>query len=292
MPGKRTRSQILRQSLAEFTESPEDKVGSLRNLNGIGKLFGFDIRQFLGAWRNLAWYLSQKRAFYDLHAASKDSTFATGRLYPCLTDRYDQGGVASGQYFHQDLLAAQLIYRAAPKRHVDVGSRVDGFVAHVAVFCEVEVFDIRPVETSAKNITFRQLDVMRETPELVSYTESLSCLHALEHFGLGRYGDPLDYDGHRKGFGNLAQMVNPGGKFYFSVPISVNQRYEFNSHRMFSIPYLLALFDEFGFDVESFHCVDDAGELQMSRDLSTPAARETFGLMDGCGIFELKKRAG
>ena len=31
-----------------------------------------------------------------------------------------------------------------PLKHVDVGSRIDGFVAHLACMREVEVFDIRP----------------------------------------------------------------------------------------------------------------------------------------------------
>ena len=41
-----------------------------------------------------------------------------------------------------------MIYNSKPKRHIDVGSRVDGFVAHVASFREIEVFDVRPLEKS------------------------------------------------------------------------------------------------------------------------------------------------
>ena len=51
---------------------------------------------------------------------------------PCLGDRYDPSGAASGHYFYQDLLVARRIYERRPVRHVDVASRVDGFVAHVA----------------------------------------------------------------------------------------------------------------------------------------------------------------
>ena len=39
------------------------------------------------------------------------------------------------------------------KRHVDIGSRLDGFVAHVASFREIEVLDIRPLKVNKhKNI--------------------------------------------------------------------------------------------------------------------------------------------
>ena len=93
-----------------------------------------------------------------------------------------------------------------------------------------------------------------------------------------------------KGFAMLARMVRPGGRFYFSVPISARQRYEFNAHRFFSIPYLRGLFDTAGFDVAGFHYVDDADDLQTDQDIGGVEAAATFGLQNGCGIFELVKR--
>lgn len=255
-------------------------------------LFGIDGRTFFRTWPGLVWFWSQKRAFDAKTAISTDRSFEAGRLLPMLGDRFEQGGTATGMYFHQDLIAAQLVYRARPERHVDVGSLVSGFVAHVAVFCPVEIIDIRPIVTRARNMTFRQADIMQPDARLENSTDSLSCLNALEHFGLGRYGDPIDPDGHRKGFANLARMLRPGGAFYFSVPISERQRVEFNAHRLFAMPYLLALFEEHGLDVRSFHYVDDAGELEAFADHTSPAAQRSFGLNFGCGIFELRKRAG
>jgi len=41
---------------------------------------------------------------------------------------------ASGHYFHQDLLVAGKIFKNNPIKHVDIGSRMDGFIAHVASF--------------------------------------------------------------------------------------------------------------------------------------------------------------
>src|SRR5438046_1353375 len=80
--------------------------------------------------------------------------------YPSFHDRIEAGGTASGHYFHQDLLVARRIYERNPEKHVDVGSRVDGFVAHVAVFREIEVFDVRPITSQVKNIVFVQDDLM------------------------------------------------------------------------------------------------------------------------------------
>ena len=120
-----------------------------------------------------------------------------GIPFPCLLERNDNGGTANGHYFHQDLLVARRIFTADPMRHIDVGSRIDGFVANVASFREIEIIDIRPLDSAIPNVSFLQADLMSEID--FSYEEccdSVSCLHALEHFGLGRYGDPVEYEGH------------------------------------------------------------------------------------------------
>src|SRR6266571_4786417 len=57
---------------------------------------------------------------------------------PCIHDRYEQSAAVSGHYFHQDLLVARRIFRRQPDNHVDVASRIDGFVAHVAAFRGIE----------------------------------------------------------------------------------------------------------------------------------------------------------
>lgn len=81
------------------------------------------------------------------------------KLMPCLHDRYEDGATKS-EYFWQDLLAARAIHAAKPVRHVDIGSRVDGFVAHVASFLDCEVFDVRPISTVVPGVVFRQADLM------------------------------------------------------------------------------------------------------------------------------------
>lgn len=138
--------------------------------------------------RGVRSYLRNYRALRTQWRSSRGE-FPFGKPFPCLGDRFASAGVARGDYFHQDLHVAQLIHSNAPDKHVDVASRVDGFVAHVASFRPIEVIDIRPLRTRARNMTFRRMDLMAANPELVGYCDSLSCLNALEHFGLGRYGD-------------------------------------------------------------------------------------------------------
>ena len=218
----------------------------------------------------------------------KQHDFKTIGFYPLFSDRYDKAGVASGHYFHQDLYVARRIFETNPSRHVDVGSRIDGFVAHVACFREIEILDIRFIESKSKNIQFKQADLMSENFSFPEKTPSLSCLHAIEHFGLGRYGDPMDLSGHKKGIKNLSNCLTTGGTLYLSTPIG-RPRIEFNAHRVFDIHYLLDIFSSHQLKLKSFAYVNDAGELIEHADPYSEAGNRNFNLEYGCGIFELTK---
>ena len=230
------------------------------------------------------------RDYYCLKKQEKGSTgkFPFAKWYPCLKDWRSSSGEASGHYFHQDLMVARHIWAANPVKHVDIGSRVDGFVAHVAVFREIEVFDVRPQESKIQNITFKQADLMSHDFALRDYCDSISSLHAIEHFGLGRYGDPVDYDGHVTGLRNIHTTLKKGGTFYFAVPIGP-QRIEFNAHRVFSVAYLLKMLSD-DYTIDSFSFVDDEGDLHAQVELSPSAIADNFSCHYGCGIFILTKR--
>jgi SAM-dependent methyltransferase len=193
----------------------------------------------------------------------------------------------SGHYFHQDLFVARKIFEEKPDRHVDIGSRTDGFVAHVAVFREIEVLDIREQSSRVKNIRFRRADLMQLSPEMIGYCDSISSLHAIEHFGLGRYGDPVDYYGHEKALDNIHKMLREGGRFYFSVPIG-KQRIEFNAHRVFSLKHLLELFTN-KYEIDSFSYVNDCGDFFEAVHLTQDHIETNLGCRYGCGIFLLRK---
>lgn len=251
-------------------------------------LVGFNPRQALSNLRGLPAYFADLRA---LKAQAHDQLFPFASPYLCLTDRHSESGTTRGHYFHQDLLVAQQIRHNQPTTHIDVGSRVDGFVAHVAAFRPITVIDIRPLPSTIENITFVQGNIMGDLPPgLRQCCDSLSCLHALEHFGLGRYGDPIAYDGHLAGLRNLTRMLKPGGKLYLSTPIG-RQRIEFNAHRVFSIRHLLDLLQP-DFVVDAFSYVDDQGDLHKHCQLTTDLIDTNAGCGYGCGIFELTLKGG
>jgi hypothetical protein len=205
-------------------------------------------------------------------------------FYPLLNDYTDSAGTASGHYFHQDLLVAQYIYEKKPKRHLDVGSRIDGFVAHVASFREIEILDIRAISKSEHpNIIYTQADLMNGSEYEV--TDSLSCLHTIEHFGLGRYGDPVNPLGYLTGFKNLIRMLKPGGILYISFPIGSQNEVHFNAHRVFH-PLDIFSWGTSELNLISFDYVDDLGNLQRNHDLAREVPRLTYG----CGIYTFLKK--
>jgi SAM-dependent methyltransferase len=152
--------------------------------------------------------------------------------YPCLLDKHESAADL-GEYFWQDLFVAKRIIEGNPKRHVDVGSRVDGFIAHLACVREVEILDIRSLQLKISNVKFTQGDITKPTTLQNGIADCVSCLHTLEHVGLGRYGDSIDPDGWRKGLSSLARLLKTGGELWLSVPLG-KQRIEFNAHRIFA----------------------------------------------------------
>jgi len=257
-----------------------------RNHNILASL-GIDPLRTIRSIRGLPIYLRNLRALNN-QKTSALTKFPFGKLFPCLEDRFLESGSAKGHYFHQDLLVARRVYLNAPSVHVDIGSRIDGFVAHVASFRAIVVLDIRSQSSTAQNIRFLQADLMKPIPEnLTEFCDSLSCLHAMEHFGLGRYGDAVNYDGYILGLENLYRILRKGGKLYFSVPIGP-QRVEFDAHRVFSVRYLLECFSG-KYKIDQFSFVDDLGDLHEDVLLSDIDIDQNVGCYFGCGILEMTK---
>jgi hypothetical protein len=117
---------------------------------------GFDVRKFIhvfGRNNEKDWFLKDLAELK--RQKGTDETFPISKMYPILHERKEAGGTMKGAYFHQDLYVAKLIYQAKPKKHLDIGSRTDGFIAHVASYREIELIDFRDIESNVGNITFR-----------------------------------------------------------------------------------------------------------------------------------------
>ena len=208
------------------------------------------------------------------------------KVYPIMSDKFSESWEANWHYFHQDLLIAKKVLKKKPDKHVDIWSRIDWFVAHVASFRKIEVIDIRPNKNNIENIIFKQMDMMNLDNKYLNYCSSLSSLHAIEHFGLWRYWDPIDINWHKKAVDNFHKILKKWWTLYISVPIWP-QRIEFNAHRVFSLKYLLELFKNF--ELIYFSYVDDKGDLHQDFRLDEEFIRNNCWCQYGCWIFEFMK---
>lgn len=249
--------------------------------------FGFDPRGLLYGLKGLPAFVRDYRQFRRMLRPMRND-WPLDVSVPCLADRWRSSGATRGHYFHQDLFVAQRIFDRNPEKHIDVGSRVDGFVAHVASFRSITVLDIRPSTSTVRNIEFMRQDMSEMPDSLQGIADSVSCLHALEHFGLGRYGDPLDASGHIAGLRAIGRLLAPEGILYLSVPIG-EQRIEFNGHRVFSIQTVLDMAKAEDFEMVGFSYIDDDGNLHENAAAHSSAEDSFSRMRYGCGIFEFRK---
>jgi len=103
----------------------------------------------------------------------------------------------------------------------------------------------------------------------------------MEHVGLGRYGDKIDPNGCFQGMEELARILAPGGRLYFSVPIG-RERTEFNAHRIFDPESVLECFSSL--TLLHFAAINDLGELV---DPANWRDYRTANL--ACGLFVFSK---
>ena len=252
-------------------------MSKLRNIHLILCQFGINLLKF----KNIIYIIRFFKNFFKFKYLSKDSKI--DYIFPILGEHNQKSSTVTRHYFNQDLLVASYVFKNNPKKHVDVGSRVDGFVAHIATFRKIEVFDIRQNNFQFKNIVFKKKDISKISKSLINYCDSLSCLHTIEHFGLGRYGDPLDPNGHKKGFQNLVKILKVGGTLYVSFPITEKNTVYFNSERSFNPKEVLKWSKEL--KLIKFDVIDDNENLFLNLNLNKYNKKNRYA----CGIYTFKK---
>lgn len=249
----------------------------LRAANALLISAKIDLSAIFRSMLELPRYLSDRRKYIRLENENRWSM----RTYPILLDR-NLESASLGEYFWQDLFVAKKIIKQNPARHIDIGSRIDGFIGHLACVRGVEIFDIRPLTPTIDHVKFTQWDITNPNPDFQGISDCVTCLHTLEHIGLGRYGDQLDPDGWKKGLNSLVDLLSPGGCLWLSVPIGI-QRVEFNAHRIFKPATIIDASEDLGMKLSRFFYLTDSGidESEKIPDDIEMLSREKYGL----GIF-------
>lgn len=222
-------------------------------------------------------FLRDRRRYRGLPGAEPLRLLDT---FPKLADRLATTPYDS-HYLFQDTWAAQRVAESGPDRHVDVGSRID-YVCFLTAVTRVAFVDIRPLTAPIEGLEPIDASIL-DLPFADHSLESVSCLHVVEHIGLGRYGDPLDPEGSRKAMAELQRVVAPGGQLLFATPVG-RPRVCFNAHRIHDPRAIVELFGEL--ELVEFAGVDDGGRFARHR-----SPGDFVDQSYACGMYHFRRPA-
>lgn len=210
-----------------------------------------DILKLVQTIPGYLWFL---RDFVKYKLKDSNAKLLTLNLYPKLTDKTSFTPF-DAHYFYQQLWVFENVFKTKPALHVDIGStyQMSGYISKIV---RTKFIDIRPIDVEIENLFIEQGSILK-IPAEDSSIESLSCLHVIEHVGLGRYGDPIDPEGTQKASSELKRVLAKNGLLYIALPIG-RDRICFNAHRVISPHTIINYFE--GLKLLEFSVVDDIGK--------------------------------
>jgi hypothetical protein len=201
-------------------------------------------------------------------------------IKPKLSDRASVTPI-DRHYTYHPAWAARVLAKTRPSKHVDISSIVN-FCAIVSAFVPVEFYDFRPAPVELDGLNTDAADLTRLHIPSDSIT-SLSCMHVIEHIGLGRYGDPLDPDGDLKAISELVRVLAPGGNLLVATPVG-RPRVEFNAHRVYDHEAFARYFAPL--ELVEFVLIEELGEGGL---IVAPPPELVQAESYGCGCFWFRK---
>jgi len=201
--------------------------------------------------------------------------------YPCLHEKTGETRFDRHYIFHP-AWAARVLRATNPAYHVDLSSTLH-FCTLVSAFVPVKFFDIRPANLGLNGLTVEYAD-LTSLPFQTNSLSSVSCMHVIEHIGLGRYGDRLDPEGDLKAVAELRRVIADKGNLLFVVPIG-KPKVVFNAHRIYSYDQVMDLFPQFRL-IEFALVPDKPGDGGLIINATKELADKQ---LYGCGCFWLRK---
>ncbi len=232
------------------------------------------------SWAQYAQFVDQYRSF---RRQSVDRRFPLSwkDRYPFLNDK-TASTAFDRHYIYHPAWAARVLAQTKPAIHVDIASTLH-FCSIVSAFVPVKFYDYRPADLHLSGLSSEFADLLA-LPFESNSIQSLSCMHTVEHIGLGRYGDPIDPDGDLKAIRELTRVLAPGGSLLFVTPVG-RPRLHFNAHRIYAYDQVVSYFA--GLSLHEFALVPD---LSAYGGLIEHASKELADAQTyGCGCFWFKK---
>lgn len=226
-------------------------------------------------------YLDFAREYRQFRALSRAATprfhLAWSDRHPCLDDRtastlYDR------HYVLHPAWAARVLAETRPSVHVDISSTLQ-FCSIVSAFVPVRFYDYRPANLGLSNLSSERAD-LAALPFADQSIHSLSCMHVVEHVGLGRYGDALDPDADLKAMAELARVVAPGGSLLFVVPVGAPV-VRFNAHRVYQYDQVVSGLEPL--KLREYRLIPD--DPRLGQLVEDPDGSITNDQTYGCGCF-------
>jgi SAM-dependent methyltransferase len=199
-------------------------------------------------------------------------------LLPCLNDKTKQTFFDT-HYIYHPAWAARILKNINPNKHIDISSTLS-FCSVISAFIPTEFYDYRPADIRLSNLVSTSAD-LTALPFIDNSIESLSCMHTIEHIGLGRYGDKLAPDGDLIAINELKRVLKKSGNLLIVTPVG-KPRLQFNAHRIYSYEMILSHFQ--GFKLKDFSLVTDSGIFN-SPSNSNDVENQSYG----CGCFWFEK---
>ena len=200
---------------------------------------------------------------------------------PQLSDRASRT-LIDRHYTYHPAWAARVLARTRPRKHVDISSIVN-FGTVVSAFVPGDFYDFRPAALELEGLHTGAADLTRLHFPSDSIA-SLSCMHVIEHIGLGRYGDPLDPDGDLKAISELVRVLAPGGDLLVATPVG-RPRVEFNAHRVYDHEAFARYFAPL--ELVEFSLIEEHGDGGL---IVAPPPSRVRAESYGCGCFWFRKK--
>lgn len=156
-------------------------------------------------------------------------------VWPCEGDDVPLVGVGDRHYEYAFVIASLRKYGLVDKDVLDVGSAGSFLPAMMAALGNrVTCVDLRQWPMQWPGLQCVQGDLLVSDDLSVSASfNALTCISAIEHFGLGRYGDLEDIDGDIKAMARLRDFLKPGGWLILTVPFG-RGAIAFPAHRIYN----------------------------------------------------------